>query len=76
MLKLEKLVEFESANYEGFKLKKGFYYGRNLRGQAIASSGWQCGGNLFLYTRTERGWEGEWVDLFYIEGVDVVEEED
>ena len=73
MLKLKKMLDFETANYEGFTLKKGFYYGRNLRGQAIASSGWQWdneeGNLMFIYTRTERGWEGEWhpIELYSIE---------
>ena len=62
MYKMNKMTEFNSADYEGFTLKRGFWYGRNMRGQAIATSGWQAYGSLYIYTRTERGWKGAWVD--------------
>ena len=68
MLELKVMKDFEKAEYEGFTLQKGFYYGRNLRGQAIATSGWVSDGFVFLYTRTEDGWKPQWedVDLFNI----------
>ena len=68
-IKLEK-CNFEVAKYEGFTLKKGFFYGRNLRGQAMATSGWYCEGNIYVYTRGENGWKGEWWDAEYFEGIE------
>lgn len=69
MLELKKMEEFNTADYEGFTLQKGFYYGRNLRGQAIATSGWVSEGAVLLYTKTEQGWAALWtdVDLFNID---------
>lgn len=63
MIRMKKMVEFSTANYEGFTLKSGYFYGHNLRGQAIATSGWVSGGAVALYTRTERGWEMEWTEI-------------
>lgn len=62
MYKMTQMAEFNSADYEGFTLQRGFWYGRNMRGQAIATSGWQACGSLYLYTRTENGWKGAWVN--------------
>lgn len=55
--------DFESAKFHGFTLKPGFLYGYNLRGQAIASSGWTYADSIYLYTKTEAGWKPEWVDI-------------
>lgn len=55
--------EFQMAKYEGFTLQSGFWYGRNLRGQAIATSTWTCNGGVAVYTRNERGWEMQWHDI-------------
>lgn len=74
IMELKKMVEFNKVDYEGFTLQKGFYYGRNLRGQAIASSGWQWdnedGNLIYIYTRTERGWEGEWQPVELYSGIE------
>lgn len=63
MIKMEKMRDFETADFEGFTLQKGFYYGRNLRGQAIATSGWVSEGQVYLYTKTEEGWKALWTDI-------------
>lgn len=63
MLELKVMKDFDKAEYEGFILQKGFYYGRNLRGQAIATSGWVNDGCVYLYTRTEEGWGAQWTDI-------------
>ena len=60
---MKQLTDFDVAFYEGFTLKKGFWYGRNLRGQAMASSGWTNQYCVYIYTRTENGWKGDWYDF-------------
>ena len=56
------------ADYQGFTLKEDFLYGKNLRGQAVASSGWTFGEYLFLYTRTETGWnKGQWYPFYLLD---------
>ena len=60
---MKQLTDFAVAFYEGFTLKQGFWYGRNLRGQAIASSGWTNQYYVYIYTRTENGWKGNWYDF-------------
>jgi len=35
---MKEMADFEIANFKGFTLKKGFWYGQNFRDQAIASS--------------------------------------
>ena len=60
---LKKMVDFTTANYQGFTLKSGFWYGKNLRGQYIAISTWVACGNVAIYVKTEKGWKMEWHDL-------------
>ena len=70
---MSEMTDFETANFEGFTLKKGFWYGWNLRGQAIATSTWvdtyynyfsTIEGYVYIYTRTEKGdWKGQWYDI-------------
>ena len=70
---MKEMTDFEIANFEGFTLKKGFWYGRNLRGQAIATSTrvyteyFPRGGtygDVYIYTRSENwGWKGQWYDI-------------
>lgn len=67
--KMNKMVEFETAQYEGFTLKKGFWYGKDLRGRAVATSTWVYNyENLALYVKGEEGWKLEWhnVDAWYL----------
>ena len=45
-----------SGSYEGFVLKKNFLYGRNRRGDPIATSGFLKDGNLLIYEKTAKGW--------------------
>ena len=60
---MKKMEDFTTANYQGFTLKKGFWYGKNLRGQAVATSTWVACGNVAIYTKTENGWKMEWHDV-------------
>lgn len=70
---MKRLSEFKTANFEGFTLKEGFWYGHNLRGQAIATSTWvytsysyfaNIEGYVYIYTRSENGdWKGQWYDI-------------
>lgn len=66
--KMKKMLDFERAMYQGFTLKSGFWYGRNLRGQAIASSLWQINKYVAIYVRSETGWKLEWhhMDAWYL----------
>ena len=65
---MKKMVEFSTADYQGFTLKEGFWYGKNLRGQAIATSTWICEGCVAIYTRSESGWKKGWhpIDSWYL----------
>lgn len=61
MLKL-KYADYP-GDYHGFNLKKGFWYGINAEtGNYIASSGWECGGNLAVYELEEGKWIMGWYD--------------
>lgn len=59
---VSKNTEFNRADFHGFTIKPGFWYGQNLRGQYVATSGWIVAGNVYVYTLTEGGWKGEWYD--------------
>ena len=61
---MKRMNEFDTAMYHGFTLKKGYWYGTNLRGQYTASSGWISGEDVFLYTKGENGWAGQWVSIY------------
>lgn len=60
---MREMSDFTTANYQGFTLKPGYWYGKNLRGQAIATSTWVSCGNVAIYVKTEKGWEMQWHDL-------------
>lgn len=60
---MKEMRDFTTANYQGFTLKPGYWYGKNLRGQAIATSTWVSCGNVAIYVKTEKGWEMQWHDL-------------
>lgn len=61
-----------NGTWEGFTLKKSFWYGVDTEsGQYIATSGWECAGNVAMYFKTTEGWEMSWVDIdsdFRLEG--------
>ena len=62
MLKLRK-ADYPGI-YHGFTLKEGYYYGINTStGTPIATSGWECAGNLCLYFLNDGKWEKEWVGI-------------
>lgn len=75
MFKLKQMQEFETANYHGFTLKQGFYYGVNTEtNQPICSSGWESGNFVYIYTLTEGKWVGDWYDIseeFKIENIEI-----
>lgn len=64
MLKLKR-ADY-AGNYHGFTLKEGYYYGTDTEsGTLIATSGWECAGNLcvyFLNSETNK-WAKEWVGI-------------
>lgn len=60
---MKKMTDFESAKYQGFTLQKGFWYGKNLRGQAVATSTWTCRGCVAILHKKESGWKMEWHDI-------------
>lgn len=45
-----------SGSYEGFVLKKNFFYGKDLQGNPIATSGFLKDGDLLIYEKTDSGW--------------------
>lgn len=62
MLKLKR-ADYDGT-YHGFTLKEGYYYGINTEtGNPIATSGWECAGNLCLYSLNDGKWEKEWVGI-------------
>lgn len=61
-IKLLKVTNFSKANYEGFVLKKGYYYGTDLLGRPVASSGYNKDGKTCLYIKTgENKWIRKWI---------------
>lgn len=53
-----------NGNYHGFTLKEGFWYGIDTEtSQFIATSGWECNGNVAIYFLIEDKWEMEWVSI-------------
>lgn len=52
-----------SGSYEGFVLKKNFLYGKDQRGNPIATSGFLKDGNLLIYEKTASGWDPRAVPL-------------
>nr|DAE83951.1 MAG TPA: hypothetical protein [Bacteriophage sp.] len=64
MLKLKKMADFESANYHGFTLKNGFWYGVNTEtGNPIATSTWESNGCLSIYEKVNGEWEMDWFSI-------------
>lgn len=64
MLKLKKMADFESANYHGFTLKNGFWYGVNTEtGNPIATSTWESNGCLSIYEKVNSEWEMDWYNI-------------
>lgn len=59
---LQKVTCFSKAGFEGFTLKKGYWYGFTEDGQAIATSTWVCEEGLAIYKKiTEDHWEREFL---------------
>lgn len=64
MLKLRKLVDFETAQYHGFTLKEGFWYGVNTEtGNPIATSTWECNGCVSIYELQDGKWDYDWYNI-------------
>ena len=62
MLKL-KYADYPGT-YHGFTLKKGFWYGTNTETQnPIATSGWECDGNVAIYELIDGKWQMFWYDI-------------
>lgn len=78
MLKLKR-ADY-AGNYHGFTLKEGFWYGVDTdTNQYIATSGWECYGNVAMYYCINGNWELEWIDVdedFLIENLPEVNTED
>lgn len=52
-----------SGNFHGFTLKEGYYYGTDTEtGNYIATSGWECAGNVALYFLEDGKWNMYWID--------------
>lgn len=62
-----------SGSYHGFTLKEGYYYGIDTKtGSYIATSGWECAGNVALYFLEGGNWSKRWIDVgsdFHIENL-------
>ena len=65
--------------YHGFVLKEGYFYGTDLAGNYIATSGWECNGSVAIYTLANGKWEMAWVDIegtvFHLENLPKVNTE-
>lgn len=59
--------ELTSADFHGFTLQSGYWFGKNLRGQFIATSTWVSYGAVAIYVKSETGWKLQWheVDAWY-----------
>lgn len=74
-----KYADYEGT-YHGFNLKPGFYYGQDTEtGCYIATSGWECNENVYIYFLKDGKWEAEWVDIlekFQISNVPEIDTKD
>ena len=64
--KSEKLMEvqsFSKAVFDGFVLKRGYFYGRDDDGRPIATSTFVKDGKLALYTKDNSHWIRSWIPL-------------
>lgn len=61
------------GSFHGFTLKEGYYYGQDTETKNyIATSGWECAGNVALYSLESDKWVMHWVDVesqFQIENI-------
>ena len=68
------------GNFHGFTLKEGYYYGIDTEtGRYIATSGWECAGNVALYFLEDGKWNMYWVDIdteFKIENISQISTDD
>lgn len=67
-----------AADYKGFRLKPGFWYGVNEdSGNPIATSGWELNGSLAMYELVDGKWQMKWVEIegenFKIEDISISE---
>ncbi len=51
------------ADFHGFTLQAGFWFGKNLRGQYIATSTWIAYNAVAIYVKSEAGWKMQWHDI-------------
>lgn len=75
MLKLKEMKDFENANYYGFTLKKGFFYGvEESTNTPVAASGWYNNDAVAVYFLENGKWELAWIDPedIIVEGVEKV----
>lgn len=51
------------GNFHGFTLKEDFFYGQDTEtGNYIATSGWECTGNVAMYFLEGEKWVMHWID--------------
>lgn len=54
----------DQGTYYGFTLKNGFWYGINTETQNfVATSGWECNGNVAIYELIDGKWQMFWYDI-------------
>lgn len=68
------------GNFHSFTLKEGYFYGQDTKtGQYIATSGWECAGNVAIYFLESGKWEMHWIDIdadFQVENLPVISMDD
>ena len=66
-VKKENLMEvtsFSKAVFDGFILKRGYFYGKDATGHPIATSTFVKDGFLAIYTKDDYGkWEKSWLPV-------------
>lgn len=62
--KLEEVTSFSKAVFDGFILKRGYFYGQDSDGRPVATSTCVKNGNLAIYTKNDDGkWQKSWMPV-------------
>ena len=75
------MLDFEAANYHGFTVKKGFWYGIDAEtDEYVVTSGWEDNHYVCVYCCKNNTWEQEWLDVedtdFELENIPIQNTED
>ena len=61
---LMEVTSFSKAIFDGFILKRGYFYGKDANGHPVATSTCVKNGKLAIYTKDENGrWQKSWMPI-------------